>query len=607
MPPTVLTASKTTPEAQTKPAMRMLCQTDLYAFARRVLYAHLTPNLLTDTLHKPLCAWMQTTRYDENLYLLSRGFFKSSIITTAAVIQRILADPATWWCQQRWHGRVCGPNTRILLASNKGENAEGFLAGIKGHLSGNDLLLGLFPEILPRDPARAGLEWTQGAITVQRSRRDLRESTIQTIGVEGELVSRHYDGGVFDDCVGKENSGTKAERAKVWDFFMKARPLFDPGATKEFVGTHWHYADAYAAQRARHARGQLPMGIYIKAAWEKTTPRTADDPAVRDGVVGDVPGHGWVAVSFPERFCLRRPPGDTTRLELLVERDNEPSNFNAQYLLNPVSAETAHFPRLDPTGAPNLQLERAAPPLSTLWVAMAIDPAQSLHKWADHSGIAVGGFDHRGDLWLLELWMARRDDEALVRKVFDLVEHFQARGAPMQRIGFEATGFQKGMRHVFTNEGDRRGFYLPILGLERDTQRTKQQRIGLIQGPWMAKQIHALESCEALADFIDQADKFRMDQENESDDLLDPVADLYQLRGKPNTPAVAASWADPEVLEQRAWEAQVLAARAANGQGGLDRMSLLIGWQQHRARQAERTLDPAALGQLDPQLLEIGR
>ena len=937
---TTLTGSKTTPEGQTKPGVRALCQMDLYAFARDVLYAHLTPNLLTDTLHKPLCAFIQTTPYDENLYLLSRGFFKSSIITTAAVIQRILADPATWWCQQRWKGRGCGPNTRVLIASNKGENAEGFLAGIKGHLASNDLLLGLFPDILPRDPQRAGIEWTQAAITVQRSRRDLRESTIQTIGVEGELVSRHYDHGVFDDCVAKENSASKAERAKVWDFFMKSRPLFDPGSTKDFVGclpagaevlladgrvrpieamkvgdrvwsagedgtlsvravqavlpqgeaatvtvqtraktlratpnhpflkcergrfvwtradqlaagdyivaikrigggddvdtwlddefiwlfgflmgdgwayvkghrghvgialsqdeplnarvlsaartylssgvwrrlpalgcarsdgradavwlqarglvgtaktkrvpdwifqlpaasreaflrgfcdadghrdpvaqeawrveisnqallddlrhlamlcgvrtggvyhrrrlihapnspaavwsetwsslfnfapidrdefwayvgghgggwrsrragdrlnpdrglrpefvlavtpnpgtemvydlsiegvpaffanglavhnTHWHYADAYAEQKARRARGQLQMGLYVKAAWEKTTARAATDPGVLDGTVGDVPGHGWVAVTFPERFCLRRPPGDTTRLELLVERENEPSNFNAQYLLNPVSAETAHFPRLDATGAPNLQLETASPPLHELWVAMAIDPAQSLHKWADYSGIAVGGFDRRGDLWLLELWMARRDDEALVRKIFDLVEQFRARGVEMKAIGFEAVGFAKGFRHVFTIEGDRRGFYLPILGLERDTQRTKQQRIGLIQGPWMGKQIHALATCEALADFVDQADKFRMDQENESDDLLDPVADLYQLRGKQSAPA--DPFLSDEAAQRWRWEQELRRTRPE-----LDALSLRIAWHHQQSRLAATQAEEA--------------
>jgi hypothetical protein len=578
MPPTTLTGKKSTREAQTVLGMRAICQVDLFALLTKVLYAHLTPNLLTEALHRPLCEWMMRTPYDENLYLLSRGFFKSSIITVGATIQRLIADPDAWWCKQRWRGRPCGPNTRILIASNKGENAEDFLTSIKGHLATNATLLDLFPHILVRDPERHAPEWTKSAITVRRSRRDLKESSIQTIGITGELTSKHYDGGVFDDCVGKENSGTKDEREKVWDFLMKARPLFDPGSTKDYVGTSWHYDDAYERLRGQRARGEIKLGLYVRPCWEPTAPQEKDAPEVRSGAVGDVPGHGWVRVTFPERFCLERTDADDRRLALLPEWRREPSNFNAQYLLNPVSADTAHFPRLDAKGQPNLQLETSHPPFADLWVAMTVDPAQSLHKWADYSGIAVGGFDRKGELWLLDLWMARRDDEALVRKIYDFVELYRARGVEMKAIGFEQMGFSKGFRHVFTIEGDRRGFYLPILPLERDTTRTKQQRIGLIQGQWMAKQIHALTTCEALAEFVDQAEKFRMDAESKTDDLLDPVADLYQLRGRPSAPV------DPFLTDEAAqrvrWEMELRAKRPE-----MDAMSTRIAWQHHQARQ----------------------
>lgn len=577
--PQILTPSKTTPDAETKAGLRLLYQLDPFVLAK-MLFAHLTPNLLTKALHGRLCEWMQTTPYDENLYLLSRGFFKSSVITTAVVIQRILADPANPLCQQRWRGRACGPNTRILIASNKGENADGFLQGIKGHLESNEQLLWLFPDILVKDPQRNAREWTQSAITVTRTRRDLRESTIQTIGVTGELVSKHYDHGVFDDIVAKENSQTKDEREKVWDFLMKARPLFDPGSTKDYVGTHWHYADAWARLKEERLRGQRRLGLYELPCWATTHARPPEDPEVRAGIVGDVPGHGWVRVAFPERFCLDKPdPEDQAdlRLELLAERRGHPSNFNAQYLLKPVSADTAHFPRVDAKGDACLQLVEHTPPLDELWVAMTIDPAQSLHKWADYSAIAVGGFDRRGDLWLLELWQGRRDDEALVRKMYDLSTAFADRGASFRAIGFEAVGFAKSYRHVVTIEGDRRGYYLPILGLERDTKITKQVRIGGIQGQWMAKQIHALTSCAALAEFTDQADQFRMDTENDHDDLLDAVADLYQLRGRPSEKA--DPFAADEIAFRARWEQQLRASKPE-----LDPMSLRVAWAHHQAR-----------------------
>jgi len=586
MPPTVLTASKTTPEAETRPYMRALCQLDLYALANRVLFRHLTPNLLTPALHGALCTWMQTTPYEENLYLLSRGYFKSSIITVTANIQRILADPANPLCQARWHGRVCGPNTRILIASNKGENAEDFLTAIKGHLESNELLLWCFPDILVKDPQKNAREWTKAAITVTRSRRDLRESTIQAIGVTGELTSKHFDHGCFDDCTGRENSQSKDEREKVWDFHIKARPLFDPGSTKDYVATPWHYADAAARLKAQRRRGEIKLGLYEVPAWRPTPPRADDDPGVRDRVAGLVPGHGWVAVTFPERFCLERRDDADQRLELLAERRREPGNFNAQYLLDPSSADTAHFPRLDAQGQPYLQVAATAPPLADLWVAMSVDPAQSLHKWADFSAIAVGGFDRRGDLWLLDLWQGKRDDEGLVRRMYDLHARFTERGGAFKAIGIEAIGFAKSYRHVVTIEGDRRGYYLPVLAFERDTKITKQVRIGGIQGQWMSRQIHALESCEALADFVDQADKFRMEADNDHDDLLDAVADLYQLRGRPSEKA--DPFAGDELAFRARWEQELLAK-----QPELDALSRRVAWHHHQAR-VQREADEEA-------------
>jgi hypothetical protein len=130
-----------------------------------------------------------------------------------------------------------------------------------------------------------------------------------------------------------------------------------------------------------------------------------------------------------------------------------------------------------------------------------------------------------------------------------------------------------------------------------------------LQGHWEAGQIKAWRGCRDLAALLDEAERFRPDRESQHDDLLDAVVDLWQIRRPVHAPqTVAPAWADPEAVEQHTWEAQVQAARAADGRGGLDRASLLIGWQMHRARQQEITsATHAALGQLDPQFMEIGR
>jgi hypothetical protein len=105
----------------------------------------------------------------------------------------------------------------------------------------------------------------------------------------------------------------------------------------------------------------------------------------------------------------------------------------------------------------------------------------------------------------------------------------------MKAIGFEAVGFAKGFRHVFTIEGIGGGFYLPILGLERDTTRTKAAaHRGCCRGRgW--KQIHAAGRARRWRSSWTRPTSSGWTRKT-SDDLLDPVADLYQLRGKPSAP-----------------------------------------------------------------------
>jgi predicted phage terminase large subunit-like protein len=451
------------------------------------------------------------------------------------------------------------------------------------------LLVWLFPEIFEADPGKYP-EWTKSALTVKSSRRG-RGSTIATIGTEGEITSQHYDHATYDDVVGKQNSQTKDAREGVVDFYKKSRPLVDPvtswGApsTKDFIGTTWHYADLWAFLLERKARHGMELGVYRRPCWEACAPH--------DPLGAEVPGYGWVRPTFPERF---------TMAELLKERtDIGTGDFAAQYLLDPVSADAAHFRRESVAIVETAEL----PPREELWLAMTVDPAISVKAWSDYSALVVGGFDHRGDLLLLEILREKRDERGLVTAIFDLFAKF-----PLIRgIGFETTGFQQIYQGLMVHEGERRGYQLPILPLARDTTTKKNIRIAGLQGHWEAGQIKAWRGCRDLAALLDEAERFRPDRESQHDDLLDAVVDLWQIRRPVHAPqTVAPAWADPEAVEQHTWEAQVLAARAADGRGGLDRASLLIGWQMHRARQQEITsATHAALGQLDPQFMEIGR
>ena len=524
-------------------SLRLVVLTDVYVFARVLLgYRDMTPDF-----HGAICDHMMTTPYQRNLYLVPRDNFKTSVITIAGLAQDVLRDP------QATH----------LIASAKLGLASDMLRELKGHLT-NPLLVEMFPEILWPDPERQATEqWSATQICVKRARR-LKESTIETIGVEGEITSKHYDTMRFDDIVGRENSQTREQLEGAIQFFKDAQGLTKPTTRQWYIGTTWHYADVWAWLQEQRAKGVIQMGLYKRGCWE---PTTADDPAGHE-----VPSHGRVRATFPERWPVPR---------LLEQRKIEGDLvFNAQRLLDPLDESTAVFKR----SLLNVRARAQMPPLEDLWLAMAVDPAISEHKWADYSAVAVGGFDRTGMLWILDLRRGRWSETVLLQQIYDM----WATTPGIRAIGFEAIGFAKSYRRLFTVEGERLGFYLPVVTLERDTRTAKATRILSLEPYWSRGHVFIADHVPALADFQDEADRFRVGKDSVHDDMLDAVADLLQLRQRPAAAPPAESLIDdPEALERQHFEYQAQQQRQASGKPALDDFSLKLAWAHHRHYQAK--------------------
>jgi len=519
----------------------------LYALLQLLSFSRGPGNAISPTLHGPLCQYLMTAPYRENLYLLARGHLKTSIITVARTILRILRNP----------------QSRTLIVSNKADNANAMLSDIKVGLTHPDLIRA-FPDILYRDPEREARKWTENVIMLQR-KRHTREGTVEAIGATGEITSRHYEHIVYDDLVGKENSQTREELVKSIEFIRLTEPLLDPGGTKEFVGTTWHYADAYAhllEQRAHHGR---QLGAYIVPCWVDA----------QEGEPGaeHAEGFGWKRPSFPERFTVARAvPGKESLMGIRANMGS--AWFASQYLLDPVSADTAFFHR----GKVAIRRRSEMPAYDAMWVAMTVDPAISTKAWADYSAIAAIGFDRDGTMQILDLRRGLWPPDELVARIYDVYDGLRAKGANVIAVGFEAIGFAKVYRRLFEQQGETRG-YLPVVTLERDTKITKNVRIRALQPLWEAGEITIASECEALEAFLDEAERFRTDKENTHDDLLDAVVDSLQLRARPAAEQAAASiYDDPEVLERAAFERELLARRPH-----LDMMALRAAWS-HRQR-----------------------
>ncbi len=513
-------------------------------------------NAIDPAFHGPLCWYAHTTPYRENLYLIARGHLKTTILTVAGIILRILRNP----------------QIRILIVSNKAENANAMLANVKVGLT-HKWLVAAFPDVLYVDPEREARKWTESVIMVKRPRHT-REGTVESIGATGELTSRHYEHIVYDDLVGSENSQTREELLKSIEFIKKVQPLLDPGGTQDFVGTTWHYADAYAwllEQKTHHGR---EIGVYREECWEDV-PETHPQAEF-------APGFGWKRAKFATRFTVAAAvPGKESLLGIRAKMGS--AWFAGQYLLNPSSPDTAYF---DPD---KLVRERRAdmPPLDTMWVCITVDPALSTKAWADYSALAGVAFGPDGQPHIWDLRRGKWKEDELIARVYDCYDALTAKGAQVVAVGFEAIAFAKIFRRLFEIEGERRGYYLPIVQLERDTKITKNVRIRALQPVWEAGELHIATECEALEDFQEEARHFRTDRENTHDDMLDAVVDALQLRARPLAAGPLPSlYDDPEVTERVAFERALIASRAAAGRRALDQTELRVAWG-HRQRVAQ--------------------
>lgn len=155
--------------------------------------------------------------------LAARGFGKSTILDVLYAAARALANP----------------NVRGLIASKTHGQAQGFLAEVKGIL--------LHPAVEEVFGPQRGDIWNEVEANVAGRTLRAKECTFSTAGMDGAVVSRHYDFIITDDLVDEENSQTAHQREKVRTFFYKTLlPTLMPGGVLRVLGTRFHPEDLYS-------------------------------------------------------------------------------------------------------------------------------------------------------------------------------------------------------------------------------------------------------------------------------------------------------------------------------------------------------------------------
>lgn len=179
--------------------------------------------------HKRLCRFIQDHAQPGNiiLALLPRGWVKSYIITVGWLIQRILRN------------LTAGRQEQFIINNATLPNSIEFLGKIQYNLQYNELLRKLFSDVIPENPPTEARRWTQTEL-------DLGGTKVETGSAEGNLVSRHYSGGMInDDLVNRENSATPDQISKVKDFWRLGQSLKMPQSVEFIPGTRWAFDDLY--------------------------------------------------------------------------------------------------------------------------------------------------------------------------------------------------------------------------------------------------------------------------------------------------------------------------------------------------------------------------
>lgn len=468
-------------------AMRSLALRSNYFMAKAVIGF----NDITPECHGPFCEFMD--RPTARKYgLAPRDHLKTSLWTITDCVRRIAANP----------------NIRILLGNETATNASHMMRRIQAVFSRCETFQWLFPEVIPPDFSK--VKWSETEMLVPRS-EDYPESTIETIGVGGAVVSRHYNLIKLDDLVGKEASESDEVMRKTIDWYQYCESLLNsPLEAIHVYGTRWSHRDLYSwvddnepEVDAFHRSAITPEG---EALW-------------------------------PERFPL-------WVLERLRKKIGE-YKFSCQYLNRPHDPDGGSF-KLEWLNYHRVEGGSCVPEIGTpsqianMRRFMRLDPAFSQAKRADRTAIVVDGVDSMNRKFLLDAWAKRCDASDMIDAVFTLYRRWAC-----ESIHVESVAAQRIIKPLLLTECDKRNQWLNVQELRPDSRKSKETRIRGVQPYFRAGEVFVQRSQK---DFIGEYTAFPLGQ---TDDLIDAFAYGPLVWGKPDdTTEGIEDWEDDRWHEE---------------------------------------------------------
>jgi predicted phage terminase large subunit-like protein len=370
---------------------REACKRSLHFLCNQVLYKNIDGGPAWGTIHDDIETRLASPAA-RRMFLCPRGHFKTSVVTKAYSIKRILNNP----------------NIRILIANQVWDRSRDILYEIKELLTTKSDLPNVFGKF------ESG-RWREEEIVINQRTAALSAPTIGTTGVEAEMTSSHFDLIICDDIQGLQNCQTKEQRDKVKRFLRSLTALLDPGGEMIVIGTRWHFDDVY----------------------QEILDNQSD---YYDIMVRQVIENGNLL--FPEKFNMKFDPvlkdwthAQTPTMDYIdfLRKDMGP-DFYSQYMNLPIDDETQLIKR------EYFKYWQRKP--DGLYVALTVDPASSIEQRADYTALVVCGMDSKRNIYVLDTLRGHWGSPSeKVANIVSMVDKWHP-----SVIGIEGVGFQKELR-----------------------------------------------------------------------------------------------------------------------------------------------------------------
>ena len=389
--------------------------TDIFFLAKAVLGSVYRD--IDEKAHRPICDFFVQKNLGKKfelqdsvknrLLLAGRGHYKTSLH---------LVDLVSWM--------LAFPNVTILLLSGSKDVASRMVEEVKEIFLSCEDFRELYPDFIPTEDVKGfgakGEFWLPKAVRT----RILREPTLSISTLDSIKASGHWAIRAGDDVINEVNSRTRDLNEKVSNDWNATRPLLNPGGYTQILGTYYDFSCMYGKLLDRlKLSDELRFGYPLEAnppGWKiRIYPSLTSD---ENGNLFNPEG-----IMFPAKFCVNAN-ADPEKFNLEEAWEEDPENFNAQYMQHPKGTSQDYFPMeiMKRQTIPMKQVPMQAT-LFGVW-----DLAYSETRRSDFTVGAIGAYDANNNIYLIDLFRGRWSPTMIIEKFIEAWRKW-----PLQRQGIE--------------------------------------------------------------------------------------------------------------------------------------------------------------------------